>query len=125
MLAQYLDLTDQYNNNFDGEEHFADFEVSNYDYAVVQLLGTDGSLFFYSTIDGGAITGVTDGNIYSSDNYLKIYSTNIATGLTIDGSTGVSLGIYRLDVVGRYVRIKGANPLDPGGKLLVMLAKIS
>ena len=80
MLAQYLDLTDQMQ-----AEKFVQFEVSNYDYALVQIVGNEDNynITFYGTIDSGAVQGVTDGNIFTSDNYVTITGLNLTTGTYI------------------------------------------
>ena len=117
MLAQYLDLTEQL--NADG---YASFETSNYDYAVVQIIGQSGTMDFLLTINSGAIQGVTDGNILTSLNYSQTYATQLIDG-TLTTSSNSGNGLYRFNVVGRYIKIgkKGATV----NKLLVMLAKIS
>lgn len=118
MLAQYLDLTDEFNNN-NGE---VKFETSGYDYAVVQIIGQNKPILFLSTIDSGAIQSVTDGNILTSVNYYPAYATQLFDGTTvIDSSDGN--GLYRFNVVGRYIKLSvNAGQVD---KLLVMLTKIS
>jgi len=112
MLAQYLDLTDQIQN-----QGSAIIETSNYDYCVIQLVST-GNIYFFSTIDGGAIQNVTDGNALLSYNFVPVCATKLLDG-TLVTTTG-SDGLYRFNVVGRYIKINGDT-----GKLLVMLAKIS
>lgn len=120
MLAQYLDLTSQFNTG-----QSALFETSNYDYAIVQIIGNNegDNIAFNATLDSGAIQGVTDGNISLSNNYLPIVAENLASGLFVqtDGGSG---GIFRFDVVGRYISISN-NGDQSVNKLLIMLAKIS
>ena len=118
MLAQYLDLTDEFNNN-DGE---VAFEASSYDYAVVQIIGQSGSMDFKSTINSGAIQGVTDGNILTSIIYSQAYATQLVDGALVTSSNSGN-GLYRFNVVGRYIKLfkRGASV----NKLLVMLTKIS
>lgn len=120
MLAQYLDLTDKFNA---GES--ATFETSNYDYAIVQIINNieGDTIAFFATLDSGAIQGVTDGNISTSNYYLTIVGENLNTGLLVNTDAGIG-GVFRFDVVGRYVSIFN-NGDQSVGKLLVMLAKIS
>lgn len=115
MLAQYLDLTDEITLN-----GYCVFETSNYDYAVIQLVNPGGTINFYSTIDSGAIQGVSDGNAESSTNYFQIPGTDLATGNDTNG-LGTD-GMVKFGVVGRYIKLQGS--ISPN-KLLVMLTKIS
>jgi len=119
MLAQYLDLTDEFNANY-----YCQFETSNYDYAVVQIIGNQDEIYFYSTIDSGALQGATDGNILTSINYAQIVGKNIATGTYIEYSPANGM-IVRFDIVGRYIRLDGTSFPGLVSKILVMLAKIS
>jgi len=116
MLAQYLDLTDQFNSNPDYE---VVIDVSNYDYCLIQPIGEDVNLF--STIDSGAVQGVTDGNATTATNFVSVAALELANG-TSYGASVTDGTISRLAVVGRYVKIKKGSPIT---KLLVMLTKIS
>ena len=100
MLAQYLDLTLQAQS-----EGFVEFETSNYD----------------GTLNSGAVQGVTDGSIYTSDNYVPITAVDLYSGNYTSSCDGTN-GIFRFDVVSRYINI---NPISDATKVLVMLAKIS
>ena len=115
MLAQYLDLTDEINAK--GQ---VKFETSSYDYAVVQIIGQSSRIDFSSTISSGAIQGVTDGNILTSVYYRDSYATRLIDGAVVTNSSGGD-GLYRFNVVGRYIKLRGG----PVNKLLVMLTKIS
>lgn len=115
MLAQYLDLTDQFNS----QGGFVIIDVSNYDYCLIQPIGTD--VTTYSTIDSGAIQGVSDGSATSAINFVSVASLKLVDGISY--STSVIDGeINRLSVVGRYIKISKNAPIE---KLLVMLSKIS
>ena len=120
MLAQYLDLTEQFNAN-----NYCSFETSNYDYALIQIINPTEEIYFHSTIDSGAIQDVSDGNIVSSENYVTILGLNLVSQGKIDH---VSLGqntIVRFNVVGRYINLNGIDTLATADKVLIMLAKIS
>lgn len=126
MLAQYLDLTDEFNNSYTEStgEYYVVFEVSNYDYAVIQISGSDAGIRLESTIDSGAIQGVTDGSALTSDNYHEVYKTYIATGAVADGAVQLGDDMVRVDIVGRYIKLSSLTPIH-FGFILVMLAKIS
>ena len=113
MVAQYLDLTDELAAN-----GYAQFETSNYDYAVVQIIGNGGDMLFNATLDSGAVQGVTDGSIYTSDNYLTVGAIKLADNTYI--TTTSADGLFRFNLVARYIRLSGT-----ADKLLVMLTKIS
>jgi hypothetical protein len=117
MLAQYLELLPSDFN----ENNQAVIDVSNYDYCLVQPIGATAT--FETTLDSGAIQGVSDGSAISATNFTT------ALGLANDQSTSTSLSssvsnlkIIKFNVVGRYIRINfDATPT----KALVMLTKIS
>jgi hypothetical protein len=119
MLAQYLDLTDEFNAN-----GLVKFETSSYDYAVVQIVGQGQTIYFNTTIDSGAIQGVTDGSILTSGNYYNAYATQLSDGTLVSNSSVGGDGLYRINVVGRYIRL-GGGPEASATKILVMLTKIS
>lgn len=119
MLAQYLDLTEEYNNSANGVK----IELSNYDYCIVQIYNNVGDgIQFKSTLDSGAVQGVTDGNILTSANYQTIAGLDLFSNLLVDTVTS---GIFRIDVVGRYLNLYCDGGDTDVQKLLVMLAKIS
>jgi hypothetical protein len=116
MLAQYLEFlpSDRDVNND------ITIDVSNYDYCLIQPIGglVDP---IESSIDSGAIQGVSDGSAISATNFVAVAALNVSTGNTY--ITSISSGeIGKLNVVGRYVRMGMGNATT---KLLVMLAKIS
>lgn len=118
MVAQYLDLTNEFNDNLAGVAYV---ETSNYDYCVIQTVEASQGLDVYSTIDGGAIQGVTDGNILTSESYQAISFTDLAT-LTDVGQLPPN-GICRIKISGRYLKIQDTSS-GSIGKLLIMLSKI-
>jgi hypothetical protein len=124
MLAQYLDLTDEFANSYNGSNYSVNFEVSNYDYVLVQFIGFLSEVSFKSTIDSGAVQRVTDGSALTSDNYVPAYATYLLDNSKVTVSP--DNGVYRFDVVGRYIRLQNTAGLNPTtGKLLVTLTKIS
>ena len=117
MLAQYLDLTEEFNSNPVGNEVIID--VSNYDYCLIQPIGISVNLF--STIDSGAVQSVTDGNATTAINFTAVSALRLSNGTSYETEARDG-DIARLAVVGRYVKITKSAPID---KLLVMLTKIS
>jgi hypothetical protein len=122
MIVQYLDLTDEFANSFNGRRYSVTFEASNYSYALVQFIEFNSEVTFSSTIDSGSIQGVTDGNILTSDNYFLVAATYLLDNTLSPYSP--DNGIYRLDIVGRYIKLENNDGIDTfRGKLLVMLVK--
>jgi hypothetical protein len=114
MLAQYLDLAPKFNS----QAGTVVIDVSNYDYILVQPIGS--TISFQSTIDSGAVQGVTDGNAKLATNFTAVQGTLVLGGTT--GTSVTSTNTIRFNVVGRYLKMTGTAPIT---KLLVMLAKIS
>lgn len=122
MIVQYLDLTEEFKNSFNGSRYSAKFEASNYSYAVVQFSGFYSEVTFTSTIDSGSLQSVTDGNILTSDNYFLVSATDLSNDTLV--SVTPNNGLYRLDIVGRYIKLENTDGINPiKGKLLVMLVK--
>jgi hypothetical protein len=120
MLAQYLDISDVLDS---GES--ALIELSNYDYCVLQIAGGTGATYDYvATIDSGAITGTSDGNISSAQNFLPVGAINLSTQ-AYETTNGGGDGLWQFGVVGRYLKIKFNAGTPSGIKAIVMLAKIS
>jgi hypothetical protein len=85
-------------------------------------VGFGSEVTFSSTIDSGSLQGVTDGNILTSDNYFLVAATYLLDNTLSPYSP--DNGIYRLDIVGRYIKLENIAGLDEyTGKLLVMLVK--
>lgn len=114
MLAYYQDVTEKFNagNGFT-------FDMSNYDYAVLQFVLPTGTINIQATIDGGASTAPQDAQ--TATNFQSVQATNLASGASV--TSVAAAGLYRVGVVGRYVRFGGASAAAT--KVLLMLAKIS
>jgi len=115
MLAQYLEFL-QSDRDSDG---YITIDVSNYDYCLVQPIGGSASLF--SSIDSGAVQGVSDGSAISASNFFNASGILITDGTTITNTVPAN-EIVRFGVVGRFVRISIENQVE---KTFVMLSKIS
>lgn len=118
MLAQYLDLAEQAIQN--GRTVVID--ISNYDYCLVQAIGCGAS--YLTTLDSGAIQGVSDGSAASADGFVTVYGKLNSSNNNVYNFSNTSSNreIIKFDVIGRYLQIIcDDNP----SKLLIMLAKIS
>lgn len=119
MLAKYLDLAEEANAS---EDVSVVIDVSNYDYVLVQPIGDAAS--FQTTIDGGAVQGVSDGGAATATNFVDAYGIRNSTATSTSLNTAVGDGnIIKFNVVGRYLKITSGGL--PFTKLLVMLTKIS
>lgn len=116
MLAQYL----QFVSADRDENGNITIDVSNYDYVLAQPIG--GAIqTIQSTINSGAVQGVSDGSAISATNFTPAAAIRVSTGNTF--VTSIAAGeIGKLNVVGRYVRFNCANNMSD---LFVMLTKIS
>jgi|SRR6185437_11438563 len=116
MLSEVLDITAQFK-----ADTLYTLDLSNWDYAVIQLVMSAGTITFNATNDGGGVTGVTDGNSRSVGNLIAVQVTNLNTGTAVTSAT--ASGLYRAGVVGRYLQLTGAAAT--ASKILVYLSKIS
>lgn len=133
MLAQHLDLTVDFNTESYYTTPEGDVmvkpagvtyvELSNYDYCLIQVILPSTSVPLQTTLDSGAVQGVTDGNVKMSLNYCDVYGVDVtsATNALVKVATGTT--IVRIPVVGRYLKI--GNTSITAGKVLVTLTKIS
>jgi hypothetical protein len=121
MLSQYINISNELSS--DNPESAAYIDLSNYDYCVLQIANSGNSYNFYSTNDSNAITGVSDGSISSSINYVQIGGLNLFSN-TYETSAA-SDGIWRFNVVGKYLKIEYAGGGDTNVDGFVMLSKIS
>ena len=117
MVAQYLDFTEKYN----ATGSFV-VETSGWDYCVIQAVGIANSITFNTTIDSGAIQGVTDGSFVSSDNYVSAVGVLLSDGVTKQNKIDAPWGLIKFNVIGRYMKFVGG--VDGSTKVLIMLAKI-
>lgn len=125
MLAQYLDLTDQFNALGSVGSGEIRIETSNYDYCIVQIVGNSNQFTsIQSTIDSGAIQGETDGDISTATNWSDIAGINLSDLSVVTGSSSFINGLIKFDVVGRYIRM-ATQSQGTVSKFLVMLSKIS
>jgi len=74
-VQQVLDITADLNDNT-----ICQLDIGGWDFAVVQLATVVGTWSFFTTIDSGDITGVSDGSATSATNFIAVQGTNLATG---------------------------------------------
>ncbi len=115
MICQLLDLTADFNTGSG-----INIDVSGWDYIIVQLVSPTGTVTFNTTNDGGAITGVTDGNALSAANWNLCFGTNIATG--VGASSIAASSMFRFSYIGHFFQLTGTAVTAT--KCLIMLSKI-
>lgn len=113
---QRLDITGDLNNN-----SIVQLDIGGWDYAVVQLVSPTGTVTFSSTIDSGAIEGVSDGSAVSATNWIVTQGVNINSGTAV--STLATSGAVRFQGIGQFLQIAG-NGISVT-KAFVRLYKIS
>ena len=94
-------------------------DVSGWDYFVVQMITPGASTTFKGTNDGGAVTGLAQGNQISATNWSAIQGTDLSTG-TAATSTAAS-SIYKFPVSTRYFQLSNASTM---AKLIIYFYKI-
>lgn len=117
MVSNYEDLTIPFNQN--GK---VQIDISGWDYILAQIVTPSGAISFASTIDGGGVTGVSDGNATSALNFVACQGTNQLNN-TLETSTSAANSVHEFDVVGRYLQLSGGAG-STVGKLLIMFTKI-
>jgi hypothetical protein len=117
-LSRTRDLTLAFNAN-----GFVNLDVGAWDDTIVQVVGPTGTVSFNTTNDGGAITGVTDGNATSATNWTALQGTNQATGSGVTTIAGGAGGSVKFTQVGKYIQITGTGVTV--NKLIVDTFKIS
>jgi hypothetical protein len=117
MVSAFQDLTLVFN-----AQGYINVDFSQYDYVLFHIIGPSATINFNSSIDGGGVTGSTDGNATSATNWTSCIATNQATNTTAT-STNSGNSIWEFNVVGRFIQLNGGAGVTCT-KLLVMYAKI-
>lgn len=118
MLSQVIDLTADF---ADGSS--AVIDASNWDYIIVQLVTPSGTINFTASNDSGDVQAISDGNSLTSTNFTAVQATNLATGTAVASSA--ASGLFKFNVVGRYIKVAGNGGSETIAKLLVFYSKIS
>ncbi len=116
MISQYLDVTAAFNA---ANGYVQD--LSNWDYCVFQFVNPSGTISITATNDGGAIQGETLGSAATATNFQTIQAAKLADGTAV--TSVAAAGLYRVGVVGRYLKLGGASAA--ADKVFLMMAKIS
>ena len=117
MLANYIDVTASIVAN-----KKVVISLSNWDYAVVQVIAPTGTMSISATNDSGDIQGVTDGSYKTATNFSTVQATKLSDGTSVNSLA--STGLYRVGVVGRFLQI-GDGTTAGVTKCVIMLTKIS
>lgn len=115
-ISRFQDFTNEFNA---GSGIVID--VSGSDYVVVQFVTPSGALTFNSTLDGGAVQGVSDGSAATATNFVAVQGINLTTGT--GASTIAASAIFRFPVIGKYLQITGSAVTAV--KVLVQFFRIS
>jgi hypothetical protein len=119
MVSKILDFTGAFNAN-----NGVKMDLSGWLNATVQVVTPSGTINVTGSNDAGAITGVTDGNALSSDNYTAIQLTNLATGAAV--TTISANGLYKTTQFGmpcKFIQLAGTGVTV--AKLLVFVNTIN
>ncbi len=114
MLANTIDYTTDFNANAGVK-----IDTSGWQNITVQLSGTpSGTISITGSLDGGGITGISEGSPKQSTNYTAITATNLATATGLTAI--VAAGNYLITNPPKYVQIGGSGA-STTGKLIVYL----
>ena len=118
MLQRSIDLTDQFNNNGQNVR----LDVSNWDYAVLQVQTPSAAINFNGTNDDNAQTGISDGNALMATNFQPVDGLNTATQAYATSTS--TNGIFRFSSTSQYLQFVAAAGTTVT-KLILSLQKIS
>lgn len=95
-------------------------DMSGWDYMVVQVIA--GELTPYISNDGGAITGSVDDAAITAINFIQTGGFKVlSTGQTYSQSTMLAGDLYKIENIGRYVKLDSSFIGSPDA--IVMLYK--
>lgn len=112
-VSQIIDVTADFN-----AAGLKNIDLGGWDWVVVQLETPASAVSFKHTNDAGAVTGSTDGNALSANNFIAVQGVDLSTGTAATSSATSSL--YRFGVIGKYLQLSGTT----AAKILVHLSKI-
>ena len=120
MIAQYLAFTQA---DFTRGSGVVKFEVSNYDYFVMQpiTLSGGGSIAVASTLNGGAVQGTSEGSVTTAANFSTLTITKLSDNSSVTAMATTDL-LYRGGVAGRYIQLTLTGTVT---QVIVMLTKIT
>jgi|ERR1700748_655776 len=121
MIAKHGDYTNQFNQGTGNVAGTLVLDTSGWDYCIIHLINTTGTVNFLGSNDGGAIQGDAEGNPVSATNFVAVQGINQSTGTA--GTSGATNTIYKFSSVARYLQLVGTA--SASCKVLVYFAKIS
>jgi hypothetical protein len=96
-------------------------DVGLWETLTIQVINGGGTLSLLASDDAGAITGVTDGNATTADNFNAVQAVNLTTGATATAITGTNL--FRISPVSfRFLQI-GDGATATADEILVHCTK--
>lgn len=116
MISHVLDVTSDFNIS---SSYIQD--LSNWDYAVVQIISPSGAVSFKTTNDSGYVTGTLPPSPVVPANWLAVQGVDLATG-TAATSTSTSTN-YKFGVIGKYLQLTGTSVTAT--KVIISLNKIN
>lgn len=103
MVSQVHDWTYNINN----QKRVA-MDVGEWDRVTIQFAApVVATTYVYGSLDGGAVTGETNGNAQLATNFTALQVTNLATGAAVNSITAA--GNYELEVRTKYLQLAGGG----------------
>lgn len=99
-ISKVVDATDSFNANNNFYQ-----DLSGWDSAVVQFVGTSGTISFSTTNDNGAITGQLLPAPEVPENWVTVLGVNLTT--KTDVSSISAAGIVEFGIIGKYLLLQG------------------
>jgi predicted enzyme related to lactoylglutathione lyase len=99
-ISTVVDATDSFNANNNFYQ-----DLSGWDSAVVQFVGTSGTISFSTTNDNGAITGQLLPAPEVPENWVTVLGVNLTT--KTDVSSISAAGIVEFGIIGKYLLLQG------------------
>jgi hypothetical protein len=99
-ISTVVDATDSFNANNNFYQ-----DLSGWDSAVVQFVGTSGTVSFSTTNDDGSITGQLSPAPEVPINWVTVLGVNLST--KTDVSSIAAAGIVEFGIIGKYLLLQG------------------
>ena len=99
-ISTLVDATDSFNANNNFYQ-----DLSGWDSAVVQFVGTSGTVSFSTTNDDGSITGQLSPAPEVPINWVTVLGVNLTT--KTDVSSIAAAGIVEFVIIGKYLLLQG------------------
>ena len=101
-ISTVVDATDSFNANNNFYQ-----DLSGWDSAVVQFVGTSGTIGFSTTNDDGAITGQLLPAPEVPENWVTVLGVNLTTKTDISSIS--TAGIVQFGIIGKYLLLQGVS----------------